>query len=83
MALDINGIAVSSGSACSSGSTLPSGILLSLGLSEEDAQSSIRFTLGRSNTPEEMKRTADVVIATVNRLRKMSDREYSSTRRSA
>jgi len=83
MALDLEGIAVSSGSACSSGSTQPSGILLSLGISEEDAQSSLRFTLGRSNTPEEISLTADVVITTVKRLRKMSDREYSPTRRSA
>jgi len=83
MALDLAGIAVSSGSACASGSTQPSAVLLNIGLSEEEAQSSLRFTLGRSNTAADISRTADVVIKTVNHLRQMSVSESSSSLRSA
>lgn len=83
MALDLEGIAVSSGSACSSGSTKPSGVLLSIGLSEEASQSSLRFTFGRSNTSADIIRTAKVIIKTVNRLRNMSGVDYTPTRKSA
>jgi cysteine desulfurase len=74
MALDLEGIAVSTGSACSSGSTQPSPVLLAMGLSPEDAQSSIRLTLGRANTEAEIDRTAQVIIAAVRCLRAMSGR---------
>ncbi len=50
IALDLKGFAVSSGSACSSGATEPSHVLAAIGLTREQARSSVRFSLGRSNT---------------------------------
>ncbi|MBO7177494.1 MAG: cysteine desulfurase NifS [Clostridia bacterium] len=70
--LDLAGIAVSSGSACSSGSLEPSHVILALGVKEELAHSSIRFSLGKDTTKEEMDYTFDVLKASVERLRQMS-----------
>ena len=70
--LDLQGIAVSSGSACSSGSLEPSHVILALGVKEELAHSSIRFSLGKDTTQEEMDYTFDVLKASVERLRSMS-----------
>lgn len=67
MMLDNEGICVSSGSACSSLSLEPSHVLLSIGLSEKEAKSSIRFTLGSENNKEQV----DYVI------KKVSDAVYS------
>jgi len=72
LALDLDGIAVSTGSACSSASTEPSHVLLALGLSEAEAHSSIRFTLGRSNDEQGLKYAAERVAYHVNRLRAMA-----------
>lgn len=72
MNLDINGIAVSSGSACSSGSLEPSYVILSLGAKMEEAHSSIRFSLGKDNTKEEIDYVADKLKETVERLRSWS-----------
>ncbi len=70
--LDLAGIAVSSGSACSSGSLEPSHVLLSLGLPEELAHGSIRFSFGKHNTIEEIDYAVEELKASVNRLREMS-----------
>ncbi len=70
--LDLAGIAVSSGSACSSGSLEPSHVLLSLGLPEELAHGSIRFSFGKHNTIEEVDYAVDVIKDSVKRLREMS-----------
>lgn len=70
--LDLAGIAVSSGSACSSGSLEPSHVIIALGVKEELAHSSIRFSLGKDTTQEEMDYTFDVLKASVERLRQMS-----------
>ncbi len=70
--LDLEGIAVSSGSACSSGSLEPSHVLLALGLPEELAHGSIRFSFGKHNTIEEIDFAVEVLVKTVNRLREMS-----------
>lgn len=70
--LDLNGIAVSSGSACSSGSLEPSHVLLATGSSEEEAHGSIRFTFGRDNTVEEVDYTVEKLKEIVGVLRKMS-----------
>ncbi|MDY6835080.1 MAG: IscS subfamily cysteine desulfurase [Chloroflexota bacterium] len=59
LALDQKGIAVSSGSACRAGLPEPSHALLAMGLSEEDAHCTIRFSLGLDNTTEEIARTID------------------------
>ena len=70
--LDIAGIAVSSGSACSSGSLEPSHVLLSLGLPEELAHGSIRFSFGKHNTIEEVDYAVEEIKSAVKRLREMS-----------
>lgn len=75
IALDMRGIAVSTGSACSSGSIEPSPVLLAMGRSREEARSSIRFSLGRYNTAGDVRTLTDAVIACVRQLRKTSSRE--------
>lgn len=54
IALDLNGVAVSSGSACSSGRVEPSGILLAMGLTPDEAKSTVRFSMSRFTTEEEV-----------------------------
>lgn len=67
IALDLRGVAASTGSACSSGRVEPSRVLIEMGLSEQDARSSIRFSLGHFTTGEEIERAvailAEVVVA--------------------
>jgi cysteine desulfurase len=70
--MGIKELAVSSGSACTSASLEPSYVLKSLGLGDELAHSSIRFSLGRFTTEQECDYAADRVIAEVKRLREMS-----------
>ncbi len=72
LSLDLKGIAASSGSACTSGSVDPSHVLSAMGLKPELAQSSIRFSLGRGNTLEEVEYAAQVLPEIVERLRAMS-----------
>jgi len=72
IALDRRGIAASAGAACSAGSIEPSHVLLALGMSEEQAMSTIRLSLGRGNTPEEIGFAAEVIAEEVNRLRSRS-----------
>ncbi|MEI8061287.1 MAG: aminotransferase class V-fold PLP-dependent enzyme [Candidatus Berkelbacteria bacterium] len=70
--LDMEGIAASTGSACTSGSLSPSHVLLSLGLKPEQCHGSIRFTLGRETTKEEIDRVLEVMPGIIEKLRKMS-----------
>jgi len=72
IALDLQGYAVSSGSACSSGATEPSHVLAAIGLTREQARSSVRFSLGRSNTLEQVDSLIDAVVQVVTRLRKLA-----------
>ena len=72
IALDLKGFAVSSGSACSSGATEPSHVLAAIGLSREQARSSVRLSLGRSNTQEQVDALIDAVVQVVSRLRKLA-----------
>ena len=71
LGLDMAGIAASSGSACSSGSLEPSHVLLALGQSADLARGSLRLTLGRDNTEEEVDYLLSVVVEMVGRLREM------------
>ena len=72
LSLDMKGIAASSGSACTSGSLDPSHVLLALGLSHEIAHGSLRMTLGKDNTEEEIDYVIEVLPEIVERLRAMS-----------
>ncbi|KYK32710.1 MAG: cysteine desulfurase NifS [Theionarchaea archaeon DG-70-1] len=70
--LDMKGISASTGSACSSKSLEPSHVLLAIGLPPEDAHSSLRLTLGRDNTEEDIDYTLEVLPEVVADLRKIS-----------
>jgi cysteine desulfurase len=72
IALDLRGYAVSSGSACSSGAVEPSHVLLAMGLTPEDARSSVRFSLGPENTEAEVDGLIEAVVASVGHLRRIS-----------
>ncbi|MCK5699326.1 MAG: cysteine desulfurase [Candidatus Aenigmarchaeota archaeon] len=70
--LDMHGIACSTGSACSSHTLEPSHVLMAMGLSHEDAHSSLRFSVGKENTAEDIEHTVDMLKKEVGLLRKMS-----------
>ena len=72
IALDTEGVAVSTGSACASKTLSPSGVLLSMGLSHEDAHSSLRISLGRYTTEEEVDYFLEKLPPIVDRLRKIA-----------
>ena len=72
IALDLQGIAVSTGSACSSGTLEPSHVLRAMGFRPHRAQNSIRFSLGLGNTDDDVTRAIDVMPAVVAKLRTLS-----------
>jgi cysteine desulfurase len=72
IALDLKGIAVSTGAACSSGATEPSHVLMAMGVSPEHARGSMRFSLGRTNTSEEVDYFLGVLPEALARLRELS-----------
>ena len=73
MALDLEGIAASSGSACSSGTLKLSPVLAAMGIPPEEARGSVRFSFGRGNTVEEVDRVLAVLPAVVERLQRGTD----------
>ena len=75
IALDLKGLAVSTGAACSSGAIEPSHVLMAMGLSPDRARASIRFSLGRQNTMEEVEVAISLVAETVARLRELAPRK--------
>lgn len=75
MALDLAGIACSTGSACASGSTKPSPILLAMGVDENLARSSLRFSLGASSTAAEVRQAARRIALKWNELRERNSAE--------
>ena len=72
LGLDLEGIAVSSGSACTSGSLEPSHVLRAIGRTADLAHGSVRFSFGKFNTGEEVDYALEKLIKIVSRLRKMS-----------
>lgn len=70
--LDRKGVAASSGSACTSGSLDPSHVLLAMGLSHETAHGSLRLTLGKENTKEQLDYVLGILEETITRLREIS-----------
>ncbi|HLZ70412.1 MAG TPA: cysteine desulfurase family protein [Dehalococcoidia bacterium] len=72
LALDLGGIAASSGSACTSGSLEPSHVLRAMGVPDEIARSSLRLSVGKENTPEQIARVLDAIPRYVERLRALS-----------
>lgn len=74
MSLDMKGYAVSTGAACSSGNPEPSPVLLAVGLSREQAQNSMRVSLGWHNTAEQVDQFVEALKLTVHRLRLISEK---------
>jgi cysteine desulfurase len=72
IALDLKGLAVSTGAACSSGAIEPSHVLTAMGLPPEIARASLRFSLGKQNTPDDIQFALALVPQTVARLRELS-----------
>ncbi|HLM02721.1 MAG TPA: cysteine desulfurase family protein [Pyrinomonadaceae bacterium] len=70
--LDMQGIAVSTGSACSSGSLEPSPVIRALGRTDELARGAIRFSFGKDNTPEDVEYVLETLPRAVENLRKLS-----------
>jgi cysteine desulfurase len=68
VALDLEGIAVSTGAACNAGASEPSHVLLAMGRTREEAQSSLRFSLGPGTTPSEIEEVIRVLPAVAERL---------------
>lgn len=77
MALDIKGFAVSTGAACSSGNPEPSPVLLAMGLSREEAQNSLRVSLGWPTTQQDVETFINELVMTVNRLREIHEQHAS------
>jgi len=85
LGLDNKGVAVSTGSACSSGSREPSHVLTAMGLSAKEALGSVRFSLGRDTTMEDVDETAGALFEVVGRLRANlhdAEKEYYKKRSS-
>lgn len=72
IALDLKGLACSTGAACSSGAVEPSHVLTAIGLPSEEARASLRFSLGRHTTKKEVEFALQVVPAAVEQLRELS-----------
>jgi len=72
IALDLAGVAASSGSACTSGSLEPSHVLTALGVPEDLARGSLRLTVGKDNTPVQIEHVLEVLPGIVSRIRSLS-----------
>ena len=72
IALDLKGLAVSTGAACSSGAIEPSHVLTAMGLPADQARASLRFSLGKQTSPEDVDFALSIIPETVARLRELS-----------
>ena len=82
IALDLKGMAVSSGAACSSGAVQPSHVLTAIGLSADQARSSIRFSVGQQNDAQQVDALLDALPEVVRHLRHLSPAYAGSAERS-
>lgn len=78
IALDLEGLACSTGAACSSGSVEPSHVLIAIGLSDDDARSTLRFSLGRGTTRDEIDKAIEIIPRVVERIRSLSPRSHAA-----
>lgn len=74
LSLDMMGTEASAGSACTTGNSEPSHVLLAMGLDEEAARASLRLSVGRGNSLEEMHQAADALAEVVSRIRTLAGR---------
>ena len=72
IALDLKGIACSTGAACSSGAVEPSHVLTAIGLPPEEARATLRFSLGHQTTDEEVEYALETIPPVIERLRELS-----------
>ena len=79
IALDLKGVACSTGAACSSGAVEPSHVLLALGLSPENARATLRLSLGHQTTPHEVEFALGTIPPVIERLRQLSPTFQKST----
>jgi cysteine desulfurase len=80
IALDLKGVACSTGAACSSGAVEPSHVLTAIGLPAAEARASVRFSLGRGSSAAEIDRAVEIVVETVGQLRRLSPTHHAVTR---
>jgi cysteine desulfurase len=78
IALDLKGLAISGGSACQSGATEPSHVLTAMGLSEARARASVRFSLSRLTTEDEVDAALELVPTAVGRLRELAPKTLAA-----
>ena len=71
IALDLQGLAISGGSACQSGAIEPSHVLRAMGLTDAEARSSVRISISRLTTDDEVDAALGIVIAAVRRMRSL------------
>jgi cysteine desulfurase len=81
IALDLKGLAVSGGAACQSGATEPSHVLVAMGLDDARARASVRFSLSRLTTQDEVDAVVEMVPAAVARLRELAPRKLAASYR--
>jgi cysteine desulfurase len=77
IAMDLEGIAISTGSACASGSLEPSHVLIAMGLRPEAVQGSLRFSLAYHNTEQEVESVLSTLTRVTERLRRLSGRVHA------
>ena len=76
LGLDMQGVAASAGSACTTGNSEPSHVVLAIGRTEQEARSTIRFSVGRGNSLDEMDAAAVAVAEAAERVRALLHRHY-------
>jgi cysteine desulfurase len=73
LGLDMQGVSASAGSACTTGNSEPSHVLLAIGLTEDEARASLRMTVGRGNSVDEIDEAAETIVEVIARTRELAD----------